>query len=110
MSLPVLHTFHLSAHTTLILPGSFLRFYLLLPYGISIKEVSMKKQKHSKILSREKSNHEIIDSYDYLSNAASAQDCTGLIPSGPASKAELESYEEVYHYQPPKIDPDNTAT
>ena len=51
----------------------------------------MKKQKHSKILSREKSNQEIIDSYDYLSNAASAQDCTGLIPSGPASKAELES-------------------
>ena len=70
----------------------------------------MKKEKHSEILSREKSNQEIIDSYDYLSNASSAQDCTGLIPSGPASKAELESYEEVYHYQPPKIDPDNTAT
>ena len=47
-----------------------------------------------------------IDSYDYLSNAASAQDCTGLIPVGPTNRAELESYEEVYHYRPPKIDPE----
>ena len=57
----------------------------------------MKKEKHSDISSRKKSNQKIIDSYDYLSNAASAQDCTGLIP---------ESYEEVYHYRPPKIDPE----
>ena len=27
--------------------------------------------------------------------------CRGLIPSAPQSKAELESYEDVYHYQPP---------
>lgn len=47
------------------------------------------------------SNQEIIDSYDYLANSASTQDCTGLIPSAPQSKAELESYEDVYHYQPP---------
>ena len=40
----------------------------------------MKKEKHSDISSRKKSNQKIIDSYDYLSNAASAQDCTGLIP------------------------------
>ena len=39
----------------------------------------MKKEKHSDISSRKKSNQKIIDSYDYLSNAASAQDCTGLI-------------------------------
>lgn len=53
---------------------------------------------------KEKSeNQNIIDSYDYLANAASTQDCTGLIPSLPTSKAELESYEEVYHYQPPKM-------
>ena len=49
------------------------------------------------------SNQEIIDSYDFLSNAASTLDCTGLIPSGPVNEAELESYEAVYHYQPPKI-------
>lgn len=47
------------------------------------------------------SNQDIIDSYDYLANSASTQDCTGLIPSAPQSKAELESYEDVYHYQPP---------
>ncbi len=33
-------------------------------------------------------------------NSCSAMDCTGLIPSPPASEAERESYEEVYHYQP----------
>ena len=59
----------------------------------------MKKEKHSDISSRKKSNQKIIDSYDYLSNAASAQDCTGLIPVGPTNRAELESYEEVYHYR-----------
>ena len=32
----------------------------------------MKKEKHSDISSRKKSNQKIIDSYDYLSNAASA--------------------------------------
>lgn len=63
----------------------------------------MKKEKHSDISSRKKSNQKIIDSYDYLSNAASAQDCTGLIPVGPTNRAELESYEEVYHYQPRKL-------
>lgn len=49
-------------------------------------------------------NSEIIDSYDYLANAASAQDCTGLIPSSPESKEELESYEDLYHFLPPNGD------
>ena len=49
-------------------------------------------------------NQEVTDSYDFLSNAASTQDCTGLIPSGPVNEDELESYEAVYHYQPPKIE------
>ncbi|EGG87133.1 hypothetical protein HMPREF0987_00785 [Lachnospiraceae bacterium 9_1_43BFAA] len=49
-------------------------------------------------------NQEIIDSYDYLSSAASAWDCTGLIPSAPSSSAELESYEAVYPFEPPKLD------
>ena len=47
---------------------------------------------------------EIIDSYDYLSSAASAWDCTGLIPSAPSSSAELESYEAIYPFEPPKLD------
>lgn len=62
---------------------------------------------------RRKTNQEIIDSYDYLSNAASSQDCTGLIPSEPASEAELQSYEDLYHFLPPNgkvqnIDPEKS--
>lgn len=58
-----------------------------------------------------KRNEEIIDSYDYLANAASSTDCTGLIPANPESKAALESYRDVYHFEPPKVkiaDPDAT--
>lgn len=50
-----------------------------------------------------KENEKIIDDYDYLSNAASTQDCTGLIPSLPTSDAELESYNDVYQFYPPVI-------
>lgn len=59
----------------------------------------MQIEKHDK--RAPKTNEEIIDSYDYLSNAASKQDCTGLIPAEPVSVAELESYEELYHFLPP---------
>jgi len=38
---------------------------------------------------QEKTNQEIIDSYDYLSSAASMQDCTGLIPSVPAQMCQI---------------------
>lgn len=37
--------------------------------------------------------------YDYL-RASSAQDCTGLIPSGIVDEAEIESYEELYPFLP----------
>ena len=47
-----------------------------------------------------KTNQEIIEGYDYLGNSCSSTDCTGLIPSAPSSKAERDSYEDVYHYQP----------
>ena len=65
----------------------------------------MKPQKHSDRIT--KTNEEIIDSYDYLSNSASAQDCTGLIPSEPTAKSELESYEELYHFLPPNSKTEN---
>lgn len=55
-----------------------------------------------------KTNQEIIDSYDYLTNAASSQDMTGLIPSEPVSEAELQSYEELYHFLPPNSGPQDT--
>ena len=41
---------------------------------------------------------ENLDEIDYLSNSASATDCTGLIPSLPQTEAELEAYEEMYRY------------
>lgn len=50
-----------------------------------------------------KENEKIIDDYDYLSNAASSMDCTGLIPFLPTTEAELESYNDLYQYQPPVI-------
>lgn len=50
-----------------------------------------------------KKNKQMSDSYDYLANSASANDCTGLIPSAPQSESELKSYEEVYAYTAPKI-------
>lgn len=59
--------------------------------------------KNSSTKPKTPTNQEVIDSCDFLSNAASTQDCTGLIPSGPVNEDELESYEAVYHYQPPKI-------
>lgn len=49
-----------------------------------------------------KSNRQIIDDYDYLGKSCSVQDCTGLIPSAPTSQEELESYEDLYPYLPPK--------
>ncbi|MBQ8559843.1 MAG: hypothetical protein IJ439_07695 [Tyzzerella sp.] len=51
----------------------------------------------------DKENERIIDSYDYLANAASTQDCTGLIPAIPDSDEELESYKDIYHFEPPKV-------
>ena len=57
----------------------------------------------SKKEASEKENQKLVDSYDYLANAASSQDCTGLIPANPWSDAAMESYNEVYHYEPPKV-------
>lgn len=48
----------------------------------------MKDVKQSTRL-RPLTNQELIDSYDYLSGAASSQDCTGLIPSAPLPKQNL---------------------
>ncbi|HJA80289.1 MAG TPA: hypothetical protein H9776_00710 [Candidatus Mediterraneibacter intestinipullorum] len=50
---------------------------------------------------QKKSTKQLIDDFDYLSNAASTMDCTGLIPSLPQSEDELESYNDVIQYMPP---------
>ena len=50
----------------------------------------------------EKKKMNSLSEYDYL-GASSAQDCTGLIPSLPTKKEEIESYEELYPFLPPRI-------
>lgn len=47
--------------------------------------------------SKKVNNHAEND--DYL-KISSAQDCTGLIPSGIHNEAELSSYEELYPFLP----------
>lgn len=44
---------------------------------------------------------DLIDDFDYLSNAASTTDCTGLIPSLPQNEAELEAYNDIVQYMSP---------
>ena len=46
-------------------------------------------------------DNDLINDFDYLANAASSHDMTGLIPAAPASKEELESYEDLMHFLPP---------
>ena len=51
---------------------------------------------------KKKTNQQLIDDYDYLANAASVHDCTGLIPGAPVNDAQREAYEEIYPYKPQK--------
>lgn len=51
------------------------------------------------MISRKRSPEIFSDEYRYL-RPASAQDCTGLIPGGPAGEQELEYYEELYPFLP----------
>ena len=65
----------------------------------------MKPEKHN--IRTPRTDKDIIDYYDYLSNAASKQEMTGLIPSEPVSVEEIESYEELFHFLPPNADVKN---
>lgn len=53
----------------------------------------------SLFMSEQKKETKPVDSYDYL-KASSAQDCTGLIPSGIQTEEELKHYEELYPFLP----------
>ena len=57
----------------------------------------------------EKKKMDRLPEYDYL-GASSAQDCTGLIPSLPTKKEEIESYEELYPFLPPIIAKDDSKS
>lgn len=50
---------------------------------------------------KEKNQKKLIDNFDYLSNAASTTDCTGLIPSLPQNEAELAAYNDIVQYMSP---------
>lgn len=56
-------------------------------------------QDKNKISSKNVDSYGVDFSKSYI-DACSANDCTGLIPSLPQSKAEMESYEELYHFLP----------
>lgn len=51
-------------------------------------------------MKKKKTNQELIDEWDSLAGAASAADFTGLIPTPPKNRAELESYKELYPFRP----------
>jgi len=50
-------------------------------------------------MKREGTNPVKWDDFSYV-KPCSAQDCTGLIPSGPVNEHELENYEELYPFLP----------
>ena len=68
--------------------------------GFGLKEIQNYKGRDEM-----KKNQELIDHYDYLKNAASSTDCTGLIPALPESEDELDAYNDVYQYQTPLVKP-----
>ena len=58
-------------------------------------------------MKHKKQNQEILDSIDYLNQAASTTECTGLMPTPPLNNYEKESYEEII---PPVNKPFNSKT
>ena len=62
------------------------------------------KEKQQRRNSQQSKNRQIIDAYDYLANAVSTTDCTGLIPEGEGGEDELERYQEIYKFGAPPID------
>ena len=47
--------------------------------------------------------------YDYLGKSASANDQTGLIPTGPQNDDEIESYQDVFPFAPPLLKKDKDS-
>lgn len=58
-------------------------------------------------MKKDKKNEEIIDSYDYLTNAASSMDCTGLMPTPAHTPEEREAYDGIFHFKATPLDPEN---
>lgn len=58
-------------------------------------------------MKKDKKNQEIIDSYDYLTNAASTTDCTGLMPTPAFTEEQRKSYDAIYHFKTTPANPPN---
>lgn len=58
-------------------------------------------------MKKDKKNEEIIDSYDYLTNAASTTDCTGLMPTPAYTEEQRESYDAIFHFKATPLNPQN---
>lgn len=53
----------------------------------------------------DKENNLITDRFDYMANSATVRECTGLIPGNPLPGDFMETYQDVYHYEPTKVTP-----
>lgn len=56
----------------------------------------------AKKIEKEANQADKYDKFD-LANAISTTDCTGLIPTPPLNEEELESYMDIYDFQPPNL-------
>lgn len=54
-------------------------------------------------------DYNIPEDQDYIS-AASAYDCTGLIPSGTVGEEDLRAYKELYPFGQPELSAEETAS
>jgi hypothetical protein len=61
------------------------------------------KSKSKDAVSEESLYEAASDDYDYLGSSASSSDQTGMIPAAPQNEAELESYEDVFPFEPPVL-------
>ncbi|MDD3339027.1 MAG: hypothetical protein PHS82_09260 [Lachnospiraceae bacterium] len=55
-------------------------------------------------MEKKKTGSDTSDSFDYLANAASAGDCTGLIPAGEVPEEALRDYQEIYRFGGPNFE------
>ena len=55
----------------------------------------------NKLKKKTQNSKRMTDDYDYLTNAASATEFTGLIPSLPQNDTELEAYNDICRFLPP---------
>lgn len=58
-------------------------------------------------MKKETEKKNFLDNYDFLANAASVNECTGLIPTPASTFAERESYDAIFHYRETPAEPNH---